>query len=263
MVGDRRDAAVTGAAYPAKDGEYRGEPNVSGWFSGAAETLDRGDVAFVPAQDQLESDVSNPWTLRDALVVSAGCHRKAGLFAYWEWRSLVDHLNEAWFRIEAALDVGSAERWSNRSGRTKQEAIDVVRQVSADGDMDLPDAATLRPWCDPSLVRTCRVPFVPLAAVVHAWALRPGTVKELVRRLDVEATTDPWTLLDRAEAEIAFTDSPENVSEFAGVFRSSMAAQVPEMYSPAALLCEMASAVPTADLAACVNYAESFRSAKV
>lgn len=233
-----------------------------GWISAAAETLEQYDVAFVPAQDQLESDVSNPWTLRDAFVVGAGCHRKAGPFAYWEWRHLGSELNEGWSRIEAALDVESAERWSNTSGRMKQEVIDVLRQVAGRGDLETPDPPTLRPWCDPSLVRTCRVPFVPLAAVVHAWALTPGTVAEQVRRLGIEVTTDPWTLLDRAEAEIAFTDPPDDVGKFAGAFRASLAAQVPEMYSPAVLFCEMAEADPTADLAACVQNAESFVSAK-
>lgn len=228
----------------------------AGWFAAAAAVLANDEVSFVPAQDQLGSDVSNPWTLRDALVVSGGIHRKAGPLAYWEWRRLVDELNAALSRLGAVIEEASAERWSNTSGRTRQEVVDLLSDCAKD-DMAVPSSPTLRPWCDPSLIRTCRVPFVPVAAVVHAWSSMACSVAEFVDRFDLQKTTDPWTLLDRVDAEIAFTDPPDGVAAIAEVFRAAMAAQDPEIYSPSALLWWLLEHDPKAELETAVTLAQT------
>lgn len=232
------------------------------WFAAAAATLASDEVAFVPAQDQLGANVSSPWTLRDALLVSGRMRRKAGPLACWEWRGLVGELNAALARLGSALDEVDAERWSNAAGRTRQEVIDLLLGCAED-DVDVPSAATLRPWCDPSLLRTCRVPFVPLAALVHAWSARSASVAEIVEHFGLAETTDPWTLLDRVDAEIAFTEAPDDVAAKADVFRGAMASRVPELHSPCALLCLLVEHSPAADLEASVDLAQSLPSVEV
>ena len=168
---------------------------------------------------------------------------------------MVDEINAALTRLGAQLEEDSAERWSNASGRTRQEVVDLLSDCAKD-DMAVPSTATLRPWCDPSLIRTCRVPFVPVAAVVHAWSAVACSVAEIVDRFELEKSTNPWTMLDRVDAEIAFTDPPDGVTAHAEVFRAAMAAQHPEIHSPSAFLWWLLEHDPKATLETAVTIAQ-------
>lgn len=209
-------------------------------LAAAREILASDDIEFVASLDQLESDVVGPWTLRDALVVASGCDRKVGPFAYWEHREIGDALTRVWERVAVHVDAPSPEGWSSSKRRTKAEILNVLdRALDAGGDIAAPQSVTIRPWCTTKLVRTCRIPFVPLAAVVHAWAHRGGGLQDLLEHFGIDAMTDPWILLDRVEPEIRDLPAAENAADIADFLRSRMHAAEPEIYSPARLLAEL------------------------
>lgn len=206
----------------------------------AREILASDDVEFVASLDQLESDVVGPWTLRDALVVASGCDRKVGPFAYWEHREIGDALTKVWERVAEHVDAPSPERWSSSKGRTKAEILNVLDSaLDAGEDIAAPESVTMRPWCTTKLVRTCRIPFVPLAALVHSWGDRGGKLRGLLDQYGIDATTDPWTILDRVDPEIRDLPAPQDVGGIADHLRSCMHAVEPEIYSPARLLSEL------------------------
>lgn len=99
----------------------------------------------------------------------------------------------------------------------------------------------LRPWCDPKLVRTCRIPFVPLAAVLHAWEHREAGLEDVLGEFSVVATTDPWTILDRVEPLIREVKASKQVPVVADLLRSWMHEVEPQTQSPAQLLCGIAA----------------------
>jgi len=209
-------------------------------LAAAREILASDDVEFVASLDQLESDLVGPWTLRDALVVASGCDRKVGPFAYWEHREIGDALTRVWERVAEHVDAPSPEGWSSSKGRTKAEILNVLGSaLDAGDDIAAPEPVTMRPWCTTKLVRTCRIPFVPLAAVVHAWSHRGGKLRGLLDHFEIDGTTDPWTILDRVEPEIRDIPAAEDTGDIADFLRGRMHAAEPEIYSPARLLAEL------------------------
>lgn len=209
-------------------------------LAAAREILASDDVEFVASLDQLESDVVGPWTLRDALIVASGCDRKVGPFAYWEHREIGDSHRRVWERLAEHVDAPSPEVWSSSKGRTKADVLDVLNSaLGAGDDIAAPETVTMRPWCTTKLVRTCRIPFVPLAALVHAWSHRGGKLRDLLDHFEIDATTDPWAILDRVEPQIREVRAAEDVADIADFLRSRMHDAEPEIYSPARLLSEL------------------------
>ncbi len=215
-----------------------------GLIERAREILADDAVEFSAALDQSEASSSSSWTLRDALVTAAGCNRKAGLFAYWEHAELKIAINQVWSVLEGFTVEQHPERWANQSGRTKAEVLAVLDGGLGQGDVDVPAIVTLRPWCNPGLVRTCRIPFVPLAAFVHAWALREATITQVLKHFEIDARMNPWEFLDRIEPDIRHTDAADSVVPIAETLRSWMAMQRPEIYLPSRLFCEIAASDP-------------------
>lgn len=206
-------------------------------LAAAREILAGDDVEFVASLDQLESDVVGPWTLRDALVVASGCDRKVGPFAYWEHREIGDAINQVWDRLAEHVDAPSAEGWSSSKGRTEADVLAALDSaLDAGDDIAAPESVIMRPWCTTKLVRTCRIPFVPLGALVHSWGHRGGELQDLLDHFEIDETTDPWTILDRVEPGIRDMPASEDVADVADFLRSRMHTAEPEMYSPALLL---------------------------
>jgi len=210
-----------------------------GLLAAARKILSNDDVEFVASLDQLESDVAGPWTLRDALVVASGCDRKAGPFAYWEHREIGAAMNQAWDRLGAHVDGSSVQGWSRAKGRTKADVLGALDQALADGDVAVATELTMRPWCTTKLIRTCRIPFVPLAALAHSWSARGGSLGDLLGHFEIDALTDPWQILDRAEPTIRDVPAPPDTSELADYLRGRMNESEPEIYSPARLLVQL------------------------
>ncbi len=165
------------------------------------------------------------WTLRDALLVALGCHRRAGPLAYWEWRELHAALREARDLIGAhtgappSMDV---ERWANEPSRTLEEVLTALDAVPEHQDVHPPELVSLRPWSRPSVLATCRLPFIPLACLVHGWDDPTCGWSQFAGRLELTPDSTSWALLDRLEPEIRDVTPPEGVAETAWLLRQWM-----------------------------------------
>lgn len=219
-----------------------GEVLKVGLLAVAAELLGRDGSVRVPG-DQLEAQDSGAWTVWDALVEAAGCSRKAGPLAYWEHRELKAALAECFDAIATAAGAVDGDGWCAAAGRRQAEVVGVLSRAAGDGDVEV-GPVRLRVWSDPGLSRTCRVPYVPLAVVTHAWAVEPCGLAELLDRFEVTSATDPWDLRDLVEPAVVEVDAPGQVREIAEALREQMKAHVPETHSPAAYLWTFATAAP-------------------
>lgn len=182
-----------------------------GILADARDLLASETRAFVPA---FAGSEAAGWTLRDALVTAAGCDRTAGPMAYWEWRDVLQVLDAA--RQCLTPHVGTAtttdvERWANQSGRTLDEVLAVLDTGCSEGDVDAPGQLTMRPWCNPKIVSTCRVPFIPLAATVHAWKMHGGTWADTAARYGLARSTTSWQSLDAIEPDIRDSTPPPDI----------------------------------------------------
>jgi len=211
----------------------------------AAELRPRAD--FVPAQEHKNTQVTDPWTLGDALWVAAGCKRKTAAFPCWEHREITAPVSRAWELLASKTDGVDPHIWANQTGRTLPEVLAVLDSAGAEGDVDAYPTMTLRPWCHLNMVSTCRIPYVPLAAVVHAYKLRSGSLTDLLAEFEIDAKTDPWTILDRIEPTIVETDSPDGVREMADTLRLMMHAN-PPIFTPSRVLVMVAEGEPTTGL---------------
>jgi hypothetical protein len=211
----------------------------------AAEQLRSDKVQFAPVLDDINSSGST-WTLADALVHGCGCRRSAGPLAYWEHLDISQAIKEAFDRIAAAAGVTNGKAWSNEPQRKLSEVLDVLETAAAGGDVAAPELVRLRPWCDPSKQFTCRIPFVPLAALMHAWKLNPCPLDKLVGDYDLEMFMDPWVLLERVEPDIVDTSSPGGVAEDAAKLRLGMKHwPIGPIYSPTKLFVTIAATDPS------------------
>lgn len=212
----------------------------------AAEVLRSGERRFAGTA---EASGSSSWTLRDALLVALGCHRRAGPLAYWQWRELHAALREARDLIVVHTEAPprvDAERWANQPSRTVDEVLAALDAVPEERDVQPLDEVSLRPWCDPSIQVTCRIPFVPLASLVHAWADPTRGWSETADRLGLTPDMTSWDLLDRLEPQIRDVTPPEGVARSAGLLRDWMVAH--GATSPARWLFEVAAVSPAISL---------------
>ena len=165
------------------------------------------------------------WTLRDALLVALGCHRRAGALAYWEWRELHSALQAA--RDLLDLHTGAplrmdAERWANEPSRTLEQVLAAIEAVPEEQDIQLLENVSLRPWCDPSSPATCRIPFVPLACLVHGWGDPTRGWSETADSLGLTPASTSWDVLDRLDPEIRGVPAPEATAQNAQLLRRWM-----------------------------------------
>lgn len=162
------------------------------------------------------------WTLRDVLLVALGCHRRAGPLAYWEWRELHAALRAARSLLDAYTEAPphmDAERWANQPLRTLEEVLAALDAVPEDRDVQPLEEVSLRPWCDPSYPATCRIPYVPLACLVHGWGDPERGWSETADRLGLTPNSSSWDVLDRLEPEIRHVPAPEGTAETAWLLR--------------------------------------------
>jgi hypothetical protein len=190
----------------------------------AADILRSESRTFVPA---IGATTTSGWTMRDALLSAAGCDRTAGHLTYWEWRELQDLLAATRRRVHphtGAPATIDAEQWSNQAGRTIEEVLAALDAAGSEGDIEAPAQLTMRPWCNPKIIRTCRIPFIPLAAIVQAWAAHEGTWQDIAARYDLTPSTTPWAMLEIIDPDIR-NIAATNVHEGASTLRAWMEQQ--------------------------------------
>lgn len=101
-------------------------------------------------------------------------------------------------------------------------ALDAARH---DGDIKAPPRVTIRPWCDPKTASTCRIPFVPLAALTHTWTQQAEPWHDLVERYQLTPSTSPWQMLDAIDPDIRDSTMPPSVPRNAAALRDLMGEQ--------------------------------------
>jgi hypothetical protein len=149
----------------------------------------------------------NGWTLRDGLVETLGCDRRLGFMGYWEFVELSDRFQEV------ALLLGGADvvdRWSNMPGRTWNEIEEAITTTAQKSPLELGALLpTLRPFSDKKYPLTGCIPFVQLAAVCQfAFMNQPEQpLEHFLTQLNIEPTTDPWTILSQVDPHIAFQEA--------------------------------------------------------
>lgn len=227
----------------------------SGVLEAIAANLENGDTWVAASSlSKASAPVFIP-TLRSHLVRALGCDSRAGALAYWDWQEINALLGQCWAAL-APVTGPAPELWSNAADRTVTQVIDALRSVPS----DVPAPTTPfepRPWSNPSVVRTCRIPFVPVVSVAHVWLAEQGPLRQSLDRLGVTEGSDPWDVLRAADPVARAIDPPADVRDVADAIRSWMVDQTPARYSPAKALCAAAEAftsVPTAsELAAWVQ----------
>jgi hypothetical protein len=197
-------------------------------------------------------------TVRHALLTALGCDPRAGTLAYWEWEKIDALLRDSW----AALDLvegQNVELWVNDKERTRAEVVDRLR--SARTAVVRPEPFMLRPWCRLSLVRTCRIPYVPVASVLHVWLSGRRPLGRVLDEMVIERGTDPWEVLRRADAVAGALPSPDGVADCADAVRVWMLGQTPQRYSPAAALLAAAETIGKGGRAELTEWATTTASA--
>lgn len=221
----------------------------------AARVLRSEEVRFAPG---MVSEGTSSWTLRDALVAACGCDRHAGHLAYWQWETVQAALQAV--RAVLASNAGlpptlDVERWANQPTRTLDEVLEVLDSVQSTDDIEVPEAPLMRPWCDPKIVATCRIPYIPLAALVHAWGDRARPWSELVAEFELVPDLSSWDLLRRVDPAIRDLPAPQGVQDSARqlrVWQGSQSASV----APVRWLFAVTDDLPEATLDALLQRAD-------
>lgn len=196
-----------------------------GILADASEVLRSRSELFQPA---LGTTDAAGWTLRDALLAAAGCDRVAGPMAYWEWREIHETLAKARERLHPHFDAPStmdAEQWANQASRSLDEVLAALDAGYEDGDIAPPETLTMRPWCNPKVVSTCRVPFVSLAVTVHAWAAHGGPWADFVTDYELGPSLTSWQMLDTIEPALRDVEPSPDVHHVAMTLRAWMRQQ--------------------------------------
>lgn len=215
-----------------------------GVVAAVLEQLDGGELQVVPST--MPDPPAGSVTVRDLLCEAVGVHRRAGTLAYFEDQPLRDALGEVAELLSATVGA-DLHLWAAERSRQQAEVVDLFARVH--GDVDVPPAPTLRPWCEPGEIRTCRIPFVPFAAAVHALASSGMTLADLVQTHQL-AVRDPWEMLARLDPLIVGTDPPAEVTRAAMALRSRLADTDPPAHSPGRFLADLAVRHPDATPAA-------------
>ncbi|WP_425413684.1 DUF6197 family protein [Nitriliruptor alkaliphilus] len=213
----------------------------------AATVLQSDMVQFVPA---LAAEGASAWTLRDALIAACGCDRRAGPMAYWEWQELHATLRRTREVVarHAGVPLGvNVEQWANQPSRTLEEVIGALHAVPVADDLPIPPSPSLRPWCDPKVASRCRIPYIPLAALVHAWGDRDRPWSDVARSFELVAAMSSWDLLRAIEPSIRDAAPAEEVADIAWTLRG-WKSLVAESAAPSRWLHSVAEDDPTITL---------------
>lgn len=213
----------------------------------AAIVLRSERVRFAPALGRVDGST---WTLRDALLTALGCDRTAGPLSYWQWEDLYVLLRTVRAAIESHVNLPlnmNVEQWANQSGRRLEEVLQALDAVSSDEDVPVPSAPTLRPWCDPRVVSRCRVPFIPLGALAHAWGDADRPWSDVAEEVSLTEEMTSWDMLRRIDPVIRDTPPAAGVSHAAWVLRAWKILQY-ESLSPARWMLLMAAEDPSVTL---------------
>lgn len=193
-----------------------------GVIAAAAESL-RSERRFVPA---LRAGESGGWTLRDAFVTACGCRREAGPLAYWQWEEVYGVLRAAREAVVAHADVPvgmELERWANLPSRTLEEVLEALTAVPDSADVPPPQELSPRPWCKLTVASTCRIPFVPLAALIDAWEDPKRPWSQVRDQYGLEPGVSVWEVLRRVDPVIRNRRSRSSVRQDAVLLRAYMA----------------------------------------
>ena len=193
-----------------------------GVIAAATESL-RSERRFVPA---LRAGESGGWTLRDAFVTACGCRREAGPLAYWQWEEVYGVLRAAREAVVAHADVPvgmELERWANQPSRTLEEVLEALTAVPDSADVPPPQELSPRPWCKLTVASTCRIPFVPLAALIDAWEDHERPWSQVRDQYGLEPGVSVWEVLRRVDPVIRQRPSSSSVHEDALLLREYMA----------------------------------------
>lgn len=196
-----------------------------GILADASDVLKSRSESFQPALGATEAAA---WTLRDALLTAAGCDRVAGPMAYWEWQEIHEVLTQARERLRPHIEAPGtvdAEQWANQAGRSLDEVLAALNVAREDGDIAAPEVLNMRPWCDPKVVSTCRLPFVSLAATVLAWTVHGDRWGDFATDYELTSSSTSWRTLDAIEADIRDVEPAPDLRELAMTLRAWMREQ--------------------------------------
>lgn len=210
-----------------------------GIISDAAARLEGAD--HPPVVSALDLD-DNPgaWTLRDLFLTAAGADRRAGTIAYFEHRELTDALRGCFAVLTDTLKQ-DAVVWAAAKGRRHADVAELLGRCTA--DVDPPTTLRRRPGSDPSVIRTCRIPYVPLAAAVHVMDVTGATIEEVVDEHQL-VSADPWVMLERLDPRIADHTPTVDVRTHAEALRLWLQGQQPDTFSPGPFLARIAATHP-------------------
>lgn len=183
---------------------------------------------------------------RDAVFRLLGVDGELGTLAYWRSHVLDAAVKSVRRDLEAAAGGELEQWWPAASGADRQAVIDQV---------DVPDVVVeLRPWVLPRVQWGTRVPFVPLAAFLHAMATGSHkTVDATAGAYGIAAGTTPWELLESLDDHIADAPVPDDLPSLASGVRLAFHDQPEDettIYNPARWLLELHSAATWDVLAA-------------
>jgi hypothetical protein len=205
-----------------------------------ADRLESG-AKWVPTGSLKEGGASQTVpTLRSHLLEALGCDARAGALAYWDWEELWVLVGRCWDAMAEVVGP-QAELWSNAGERTVGDVVAVLRKASSDVVVPA-EPFERRPWALPTVVRTCRIPFVPVASVTQVWLTEGESLGPVLERLAITSTTGPWDVLRAADPIARDLEVPAGLREVADQVRSSMVDRGPAQYSPAVGLHAVAAA---------------------
>lgn len=183
---------------------------------------------------------------RDAVLGLLGVDPGLGTLAYWHSHGLDAVVKVVRRHLDEAAG-GDLERWwSAASAADRQAVIDQA---------DVPHVVVaLRPWIEPRVQWGTRIPFVPLAAFLHAMDVGPHkTVATTADAYGITTGTTPWELLEGLDDRIVGAPVPDDLPGVASGLRLAFNDQPDDettVYNPARWLLELHSAATWDVLAA-------------
>lgn len=191
-------------------------------------------------------EVADEPTARDAVFGLVGVDASVGTLAYWRSHVLDAAVKSVRSQLEVAVGGDLERSWPSTSVADRQAVI---------GEVDVPDVVVaLRPWVDGRVQWGTRIPFVPLAAFLHAMAA--GSHKTVAAAADaygIARGTTPWEVLEALDDHIADAPVSEDLLVVAAGLRLAFHDQPDDettMYNPTRWLLELHSAATWDVLAA-------------
>lgn len=190
--------------------------------------------------------VAGEQSARGAILAVLGVDAGLGTLGYWRSHVLDGAVKSVRSDLKEAAG-GDLERWWPAAPVEDREALTA--------ELDVPDVPlALRPWIEPRVQWGTRIPFVPLAAFLHAMDV--GSHKTVATTADaygITTGTTPWELLEALDDQIADAPVPDDLPGVASGLRLAFNDQPDDettVYNPARWLLELHSAATWDVLAA-------------